>query len=112
MKVKWLAYLAWAGLALSIINDKFALESIIHVLPVCIPILFFIGLEYFNKLKYKTRREVIATKKQIATKKFRHQCKACKTTDLIEPFKEFRYIEENGVTNCYCEPHIPAKKNY
>lgn len=112
VKVKWLAYLTWIGLALSIVNDKFSLESLIQVLPVIIPISFFVGQEFFLKIKYKTKREVIATKKQIATKKFRHQCKVCKTTDLLEPFKEFRYIEENGATNCYCEPHIPTKKNY
>lgn len=112
IKVKWLAYLAWLGLLLSLINGKFSLESLIRVLPVIIPISLFIGQEFFLKVKYKTRKEVIATKKQIVAKQFRHQCKTCKTTDLLEPLKEFRYIEENGATNCYCEPHIPAKKNY
>jgi len=112
IKVKWLAYLLWFGLILSIFNSKFSVESFIRIMPVVLPLLVFIGREYVLKIRYKARKEIIATKNQMATKKFRHQCKVCNTTDLIDPMKEFRYIEENGETNCYCEPHLPTKKNY
>lgn len=112
IKIKWLALIGWVTIGYQLIASKFSGESIALALTIIIPISIFFGKDLYLKIKYKTRKAIIISKKQVEAKKHHHQCFVCQSTDISDPKKEFRYIEEYGKTNCYCDAHIPSPKKH
>lgn len=110
IKIKWLALLDILFITYYIVKFRFSSQFVLPALIILLPILIFFGKEIYYKIRYRTRKTIVTAKKQVATKKPHHQCIECKVTDLMDPKKEFRYIEENNQTKCYCDAHFPTKK--
>jgi hypothetical protein len=108
IKIKWVALFEISRLLYYTFKHYVTLLDLVMIF---LPILLFFGKDIYYKIRYRTRKTIITAKKQVATQKPHHQCVECKITDLMDPKKEFRYIEENNQMKCYCDVHFPTKKN-
>ena len=112
VKVKWLGIFTCLFGLYKFVESGFAVEHFLMNMTVILPLGLFFGKDIYYKIKYGARKTIINTQQKVSSKKARHQCKSCNITDIIDPKKDFRYIEENGTTNCYCDTHIPTIKNF
>lgn len=112
VKMKWLGYLAWAGIVLevvtSLINKNIA-GAILSLVPILNYIVFFGKSNYRNsRMKAGSVIRMSDYKKGINSTKnpYRHKCTVCGITDLDDPNMSFRYCSKCNGHHGYCEKHI------
>lgn len=104
VKIKWLALIAWAGLALQFFVSPWSVRAAIAA-SVLNYFLFF-GGEILRRLRGKQRRMTYQAKENARRTKPFHVCRVCGKTDKSDPDMEFRYCSQ-CVGGCgYCTEHI------
>lgn len=104
VKVKWLAWIAWAGLIFLFIGGDEATRWTIQASV--LNFMLFFGKDIAQRLKgmrksADRKREIHRTK----TEAF-HTCAACAKTDKTHPDEEFRYCPECYGSPGFCSEHI------
>lgn len=98
VKAKYLGYLGWALIALTLIGDDgyrwLAISSAI------IPYLLFFGKDLFMDIRGQQRASAFRHKAHISKTKPRHVCSKCGVTNLDNPDLDFRYLPGDV---CICE---------
>lgn len=104
VKVKWLAYLAWAGILLGFIGGQLATKLVSVITLVNFLIFFAKDL----MLSFKLRSRGAADRPKVLPKKQKadHVCKVCKRNEISHPDMEIRYCSECDPLTCYCRKHI------
>lgn len=119
IKVKWLAWLDLAIIALDMIEMALAGMWLLMLLPV-VALLNYI-LFFWSELwgfvgrkgrqtKHRHSRQTVnfkaAQKKAQETRGYMHKCAVCGKTDADDPTMEFRYCSKCDGYYCYCMDHI------
>lgn len=102
VKIKWLAWLTWAGFALSLLVGDAAIR--LSVIASVSNYFLFFGRDIYRSVKSGKRRSVYK-KKQIQEDSVpMHVCAVCGVSDKTDPTKLFRYCSKCG--DCFCEDHL------
>lgn len=112
VKIKYLGYLAWAGLGLSIIVNLINLNFsaiALTIVPI-ISYLIFFGRYNYQSAKYKSgsviRMKDYQKKMKKAKKTYIHRCEVCGKNNVDNPDEDFRYCSKCNGKHCYCSEHI------
>ena len=112
VKMKWLGYLAWAGILIDVVSsllNKSIGGAILSLVPVLNYILFF-GRSNYRDTKMRTgsviRMSDYKKSMKSANKPYRHKCTVCGITDLDDKNMMFRYCSKCNGHYAYCEKHI------
>lgn len=112
IKIKWLGYINWAIIGLTIIKCiiKFDLiGGLFAIVPVINYLLFFLRNNYRDaKMRTASVIRMKDYKKKINSgkKSYIHKCEVCGITNEDDPDMEFRYCSKCNGKHCYCEKHI------
>lgn len=98
VKIKWLGYLTWAGLALSILFGPFP-QKVATILSLSNFLLFF---WQDMRTTLPRNKSFVLPKKQTPL----HVCATCGKNEIDNPTMEIRYCSQCVPTTCYCGEHI------
>ena len=104
VKVKWLALLAWLGIAFSFVGGDWGTKA--QVAASVANFLLFFGGDIFDRLRNKQRRKSWERKTEKPKKQFRHVCEVCGVSDRDDPKLQFRYCPDCEGQCGYCPAHI------
>jgi hypothetical protein len=109
VKVKWLAWITWAGYALSLaIGDN---QTRLLVLAATANFLLFFGRDLFHRARYGHRK----MQKQSAALRTRdqptHVCTTCGVTDKTDRTMDFRYCTKCSPPLPYCMNHLTSHEH-
>jgi len=108
IKIKWLAYLVWAGYGFSIFaafaTGHWALAA--TVLASVLNFFLFFGPDIIQRMRAGQRRMQEAAQKVAFANRPAHKCTTCGVTNLTNPEVEFRYCSKCTGTPAYCERHL------
>jgi hypothetical protein len=104
IKIKWLAYLQWAGYALLILGSEWPVAA--TVLASVLNFFLFFGPDIVQKMRAGKRRMQVAAQKVAFANRPAHKCTTCGITNLTNPDEEFRYCSKCKGTPAYCERHL------
>lgn len=100
VKIKWLAYFAWAGLIITFIFGSL-LSKVLILLSISNFVVFF-----FSDIRYTL---LSLANKQFNSKliksKPHHMCAVCGENEIDNPQMEIRYCNQCNPTTCYCGEH-------
>lgn len=107
VKIKYLAYLSWAGVAITIYSAP--LNSKIAVIVAIINYLLFFGRDIIKNRKRATkafyRKKQYTSKMNVAKDNF-HKCEVCGRTEEDDGNLEFRYCSKCDGYHEYCSDHL------
>ncbi|MCD8018664.1 MAG: hypothetical protein LUF92_03510 [Clostridiales bacterium] len=111
LKVKWLAYLDVALLAVSFVTGGLGtrISIIVSLLNF---LLFYLSTRNYQRVSPKQVRRKVNYKKSVSRNSggthsgARHQCYICKRTELDDPTLEFRYCSKCNGNYEYCNDHL------
>lgn len=106
VKVKWLAWIAWAFIALSLLlgfpHTKLAAAA------GALTLFIFFGRDVFGEVKAHIRSNEFKKQRQREAAEPLHTCTVCGRTDISNPELAFRY--DDGYA--FCEDHIHLSDQY
>jgi len=108
VKVRWLGWLAWAGLAFSFVMTGSFMGRMLVVAPLVSYFLFF-GKDIFTGIR--SRRVAIRNTNEFRIRKAEakpaiHKCSICGITELDNPDMDFRYCSKCNGDYEYCMEHL------
>lgn len=106
VKVKYLAWLEWAFIAITIIFSPLSLK--VSAIVSIINYFVFFGKDIItgvknNRTAYENKKRFYA---DIPKTPYMHKCSVCGITDKDDPKMEFRYCSKCEGQHCYCMNHI------
>lgn len=104
VKIKWLAFLTWAGLCLEILFGTWAARAL--ALAAVGNFVLFFGRDILLKARAGHRMMKTQVRKVADEDKPLHCCAVCGTTDKANPGMEFRYCTTCKPASCYCLKHL------
>ncbi|HZP88556.1 MAG TPA: hypothetical protein VFB54_17220 [Burkholderiales bacterium] len=104
VKVKWLAWLTWAGYAYSLVFGDW--NTRLLVLASITNFLVFFGRDLFYRARYGHRKMKKATAELRTRDKPTHACTTCGVTDKTDRTMEFRYCTKCDPPLEYCLTHL------
>lgn len=108
VKVKWLALLAWLGLAYSVYAAASVSQwmSVLMILASISNFFLFLGPEMVRRLKGAGKKQAKRAAEVRAAKTATHTCATCGLTDLTAPEMSFRYCSKCSGGRAYCKDHL------
>jgi membrane associated rhomboid family serine protease len=111
VKIKWLAWAAWAFLAYEFIMMSGWIERMFILAPLVAFILFF-GHDIIASIR--VNRKVVSNRRMFDRKKsdakivrgYFHKCEICGLTEIDAPDMDFRYCSKSEGNYEYCENHL------
>lgn len=110
VKVKWLAWIAAAGVLLSVVGAPSWGARLAIVGPLLNFAVFFWG--DFRRMAAQKQHKA-AYRRKVArdeTEPF-HKCERCGASDASDPDKDFRYKTDEDGSHCYCEDCLVKMRN-
>jgi len=104
VKIKWLAWLTWAGYAWGLITGDWMTRALI--VASIGNFLAFFGGELYVSARYGHRKMKKQATAAVARDKPRHLCAVCGVTDLSDKTMEFRYCTKCDPPVQYCMTHL------
>jgi len=104
VKIKWLAYLTWAGFALSLVLGTWMTRAM--VAAGIANFFVFFGHDIWLRVRGVGRRQVKRQEAKIASQTANHRCEVCGLTDLEDPEMQFRYCSKCTGKHAYCKDHL------
>ena len=102
VKVKWLAWIAGAFTAASIIFAPSLDHSIVALGPI-LNFLVFFRTAFAQSVQSRKRRASYAKESKVRANEAFHTCSTCGATDQTHPERHFRYKTVDGAAVCICE---------
>ena len=106
VKIKYLAYFAWAGIALVLVASPLPLK--VMAIASVVNYLLFFGRDFFKMAKAKKRRDAFKAETAARSSEAFHTCAVCGITDQTNPTAVFRYCSDCQPTQGYCDEHFPG----
>lgn len=103
MKMRWLGWITWAGLAIAFVTGDWADRVI--VLATLVNLFLFFGPRLWRRAYDAGRGAAWKAKVQQAGT-IAHKCIACGRTDQSHPELGFSYCSRCAGAPCYCEEHV------
>jgi ribosomal protein L37AE/L43A len=104
VKIKWLAWITWAGYGYGLVVGGWPTRALILV--AIANFLLFFGRDLFYKARYGHRRMTKQTTKLVTRDKPTHVCAVCGITDKSDKTTEFRYCTKCDPPVAYCMAHL------
>jgi hypothetical protein len=104
VRVKWLAWLTWAGYCLVFFSGNLVAMAMVGA-SVANFFVFF-GRDVFRRALYGHRLMTRQKSRIVAVPKPRHVCVVCGATNKTHPEKDFRYCSKCRGQRCYCDEHL------
>lgn len=104
VKIKWLAWLTWAGYLWAAVSGSWSTRFMI--LASLLNYLLFFRHDIIDRFRTGQRALSRATRSVEAKAESRHECVVCGATELSAPDKEFRYCAQCEPVSCYCLEHL------
>lgn len=107
VRVKWLGYLTWAGLLLSIFAN--GPVSFLFILAQLANFFIFFAHDIWDFIKtmmLKNRKSNLISKPLKLLIKPQHICKICGKNEIENPDMGIRYCKKCVPSTCYCEDHV------
>lgn len=104
IKIKWLAYLTWAGFALTFFVGDWMTR--LTVLASVFNFLVFFGPDMVRSVVASKRKMERQASKISASIRPTHVCATCGINNLTHPEEEFRYCSKCDGTPAYCSRHL------
>lgn len=104
IRVKWLAWLAWAGYCLTFLRGEAVAMAMVGA-SVANFFVFF-GTDVFRRALYGHRTMKQQKERIVTRQKPRHVCAVCGATNQTHPQMDFRYCSQCRGQWCYCEEHL------
>jgi hypothetical protein len=109
IKVKWLAYMYWAKLALMAYSGGPGILAL--VLAIVLNYFLFFWREQLEAVKYAQRRRNFEAKAGKGRPKLVHTCHTCGLTSKDAPRTTFRYCSQCAGQICYCPDHLRSHEH-
>lgn len=106
VKMKWLAYIAWAGLLLAFLFGDWATRW--YIQAAVANFFIFFGNDLRHRLKNRGRRMARQAAARAEADRPLHRCEVCGITEKTNPDEDFRYCPACTGGKCYCSEHIFA----
>jgi len=100
VKMRWIALLMWLAGVVLFLNGSWP-EKCMLLASVANFTIFF-GPEIVRNLARKKRRMAMDSEAAVQREKAFHECTRCGATDKTHVGMEFRYVPDNGSTQCVC----------
>ena len=104
IRVKWLALLAWIGLALGFIQGS--LTTRVEIAAAVLNFFLFFGPQIAGRVRDRQRRSKFEARTKRPAVAYRHKCTVCGLTSADDPKMQFRYCSKCAGELCYCSRHI------
>lgn len=120
VKIKWLAYIAAAGIALSMLLLPWQLK-LLPLVAILNYLLFFGNwlTARFRPEKLQQQKKTVDFKnaarqyaRQQANKPYQRKCEVCGITDRDDPEMEFRFCSRCAGYHCFCSNHINSHVHF
>lgn len=120
IKIKWLAYLSAAGIAISVLFLPWQLK-LLPLVAILNYLLFFGSwlTAHFRPAKLQQQKKTVDFKnaarqyaRQQANKPYQRKCEVCGITDRDDPEMEFRFCSRCAGYHCFCIDHINSHVHF
>lgn len=103
IKVKWLAWLSWGGILLSLIAGTMPMR-LMTVVSILNFILFF-GVDILKSGRLGFWHSAFKTGQALKLEKAHHVCAVCRKNEIDNPDMQIRYCNKCIPPTCYCGDH-------
>lgn len=104
IKVKWLAYMYWAKLAIMAYTGTWGTRAL--MIAIIVNYFAFFWRDHLQGLKNARRRRNFEAKAGKGKPKMVHVCHTCGLTSTDAPRTPFRYCSQCAGQLCYCPDHL------
>jgi hypothetical protein len=105
VKIKWLAWLTWAGYAWTLLFSGGWMPRMMVIAAVANYLLFF-GRDIWRDMKQGQRRMSHQARALRTPGRIVHKCRVCGLTSDESPQTQFRYCSKCDGQCCYCPEHL------
>jgi membrane associated rhomboid family serine protease len=109
VKIKWLAYFAWAVMGWTLLTGDISAKGAVFV--TITNFIVFFGKQIAFSVQGTARLARMETKQRIETAHAHHECRVCHMTERKNPDMDIRYCNECIPEECYCGRHIDNHKH-
>ncbi len=109
VKIKWLALIAWVGIALAFLGSDISGKVQILLSLSNFALFFWNDVLYIVNGKLRNNRQTNSARRP--NRDPYHVCYICKTNELDNPKMQIRYCDICKPTTCYCGEHIDGHKH-